>query len=264
MFSIVVVAFIGCHNAPTYTDFEPQKIVDAFVDLQPHADLEQELDLMRGESVRNKFDVNKYFTVLSKLRPDSGHVLDWVYFNRRIGGLPVLYAREINACPFMSFDKYAFLSTNSLPIEVSSTSQIWEHIRFGYIEKLRVEDSPNGYFQLIILRLLGDRFHLFWHEYYNETFLVCSRSAWESLLQKEKKRGNPYKPPPLDFITAAHKLDFMPKVHMKSEQVEVNVITYQPFAGINQHSFTISRQYPHRIVGHTASNLLQHTQEFSF
>lgn len=264
MFVAAVAAFTGCRGGSSQTSFAAQDIVDALVAMQPSADHKQLAEIMRGDVVSNRFDVNQYFTVLNKLRPDTGYVLDWVYWNRGIGGLPVLYAREASAGPFTSFDKYAARATNVPPTEVSSASAVGEGLQFGYVKRLRVEDSPEGYFQLVVLRLLGDRFHMFWHEYYNETFLVCSKSAWESLLQREKKRGDPYDPPPPSFIAAADKLDFTPRVQIGKEQTEVKVTTYSPFGGLNLHSFVIARQFPHRILRHTETNLLEHTQEFVF
>lgn len=264
MFVAVVAACSGCHGGAAHTDSAAQQVVDALVALQPSADHRQLAAIMRGGTVSNKFDVNQYFTVLSRLSPDKGYVLDWVYWGGDLGGRPVLYAREANASPFASFDSYAANPINIPPTEVSSASSASERLQFGYIERLRVNDSPEGYFQLVVLRLLGDRFHMFWHERYNETFLVCSKSAWESLLQREKKRGKPYDPPPPSFITTADKLDFTPTVQIGDNQVEVVVTTYSPFGGLDLHSFVIARQFPHRILRHTETNLLRHTQRFVF
>lgn len=264
MLAAVMAAFTACHGETSQSDFAAQEIVDAFVALQPSADHKQLAEIMRGGAITNRFDVNQYFTVLSKLRSDTGYVLDWVYWNRGIGGLPVLYARETKASPFTSFEKYAVYATNPPPTEVSSAASGGERFQFGYVDRLRVEDSPEGYFQLVVLRLLGNRFHMFWHEYYNETFLVCSKSAWESLLQREKKRGDPYDPPPPSFTAAADKLDFTPRVQIGKEKAEVKVTTYSPFRGLNLYSFVIARQFPHRILRHTETNLLNHTQGFVF
>ena len=76
-------------------------------------------------------------------------------------------------------------------------------VRFGCLAKIHAEDSPEGFFQLAALRLLGDRFQLSWHEYYNEIFLVGSQPGRETLLQRKLQRGKPYRSTPPKFIAAA-------------------------------------------------------------
>ena len=260
----MVAGLMAYDPASAQTDFSAQQIVDRFVALQPSADQAPWADIMRGGTISNRFDANQYFTALRAVHPDDGLVLDWVYWKRGIGGFPVLYVRQTEAAPFVNFEKYAAQTTNA-PLETTSPqSDVDQRLRFGYLEKLQVEDSPEGFFQLIVLRLLGDRFYLFWHEFYNEVVLVCSKQGWEILLQNEKQRGEPYTPPPPEFIAAAEKLDFTPHIQIRDEQVEVNVMTYSPFGGLNLHSFAISRPYPHRILTHSQTNLLKHTQRFVF
>ena len=36
-----------------------------------------------------------------------------------------------------------------------ASAEAREFLRYGYLEKIEVEDSPRGYFQLAVLRLLG-------------------------------------------------------------------------------------------------------------
>ena len=245
-------------------DFPAQDIVDEFVSVQPTADFDEMEAILRGDKTSNRFDANRYFTVLRALRPDKAQVLDWVYCNNGLGGFPVLYMRKAQSKPFSDYEKFAeqtkkFPSETALPEFVAN-----EDIRFGYIEKIHVEDSPEGFFQFVVLMLLGDRFYLFWHELVNKTFLVCSKIGWQALLEREKKRGKPYDPPPSRFITAAEKLDFSPRIRIGTEQVEVSVTTYSPFGGLDCHCFTISRRYPHRILKQSRTDILEHHQTFVF
>ncbi|MCF7837534.1 MAG: hypothetical protein K9N49_02800 [Candidatus Marinimicrobia bacterium] len=260
----IVTGVFVCRRTRASGGFAAQDTVDAFVALQPTNDLSQVMQLMTSGSATNKFDVNQYFTVLDALRPEPGYVLDWVYWNRGGGGLPVLYARQINAPPYVSFDNYVALSTNATMGGVRGELHADESFFFGHLDKLHVRDNPEGFFQFVVLRILGDRFHLFWHELYRETFLICSKQGWEALLLHEKERGEPYDPPPAEFIAAASEVDFLPRIRMREEKVEVNVTTYSPFEGLHLHYFSISREYPHTILKHTETNLLRHTQGFVF
>lgn len=115
-----------------------------------------------------------------------------------------------------------------------------------------------------MLRLLGDRFLLNWHEYYNEISLVCSQAGWQAVLQREQQRGKPYDPPPFKFVAAAAKLDFAPQIQMDNLQVAVTVMAYCPFKGLARHRLEFSRDFPHRILGHAQTNILSHSQRFVF
>ena len=245
-------------RAAAQADFDAQGLIDRLVALQPKESLAQ------SAKTGVRFDANQYFTVLDQLHPDAGLVLDWTFWDRGSGGLPVLYMRESGAVPFADYGAYAAQATNAAANGVPPAGDAKESLRFGYLEKIHAENSPEGFFQLAALRLLGDRFHLSWHEYYNEIFLVGSRPGWEALLRREQRRGKPYDPPPPKFIAAAKKIDFAPRVRMGERQVDVDVIAYAPFRGIDRHHLEMSRTYPHRILAHATTNLLRHSQRFVF
>lgn len=257
--------FFNSHNSVAQATFDAQRIVERFVAVHPSEDGTQLTEVMQGGVFSNKFDANRYFAVLDKLHPESGYVLDWVYWKRGIGALPVLYMRKTDVKPYASYELYATEVTNTPHEADLSAAETRERLQYGYIRKLQVEDSPEGYFQLVVMRLLGDRFHFFWHEFYNEIYLVCSKPAWEALLLQEKSRGAPYEPPSSKFIAAAKKHDFTPKIKMvRNRQVEVSVTTYSPFGGLSVYSFIIGREYPHQVLQHSQTNILRHAQKFVF
>ncbi len=259
----VSALLVSVSPAAAQVDFDTQGLADQIVALQSAIDQQQMSAAMNGETIPDKFDANRYFTVLDKLQLEPGFVLDWVYANRGIGGYPVLYARSGDAAPFGDYTAYAGFPANAR--EPSSvTAEDWARLRYGYLEKIRAEDSPEGFFQLVVLRLLGDRFLLNWHEYYNEIALVGSQPGWQAVLRREQQRGEPYTPPPPGFIAAAEKLDFAPSVTMNDTQVAVAVTTYCPFRGLERCYFEIARPFPHRILTQSKTNLLKHSQRFLF
>lgn len=262
---VLLVGLVIWRHSRSQIDFNPQRIVDAVVAMQPEPPDLRIFVLMFKETGTNKFNVNRYFSVLDALRPEEGFVLDWVYWlNKGHGGAPVLYARRIGSRPFTNFNDYAATFTNAAPEIGQRVPREDDNVFNGYLDRIRAEDSPRGFFQLVVLRLLGDRFLMFWHELYNETMMVCSKEGWEAIVQREKKRGDYYSPPPLNFIATAQKIDFSPRIRMGDKRVEVNVVTYCPFSGLDLHYFAIDRQYPHRITKHTQRNLLRHGQNFVF
>ena len=249
----VPVCLLSLTRADAQENFDAQDIVDRLVAIQPTNACDQLGAAGRGEAIRSKFDANRYFTVLNRLQPDDGLVLDWVFWNGGIGGHPVLYLREQDAPPFAGVEALE-----------KSTPQDRGNRPSNRLERIRAEDSPEGFFQLVALHLLGDRFCLFWHEYYNEIALVCSPAGWQAILRREQNRGGPYTPPPPDFIASAEKLDFAPHVQMDPNQVMVDVVAYCPFGGLERRHFEIARPFPHRILTASRTNLLHHSQRFVF
>ncbi|MGD9782478.1 MAG: hypothetical protein AB7V14_10050 [Kiritimatiellia bacterium] len=246
--------------ARAQAEFDAQRIVDDFEAAQPSDDFKQQRELMDGVLPADRFDVDRYFSVLDALKPAEGYALDWVYCNRGSGGYPVLYARAADAAPIADFVAYAAQATNDLPANADAR----DFLRYGYLEKIQAEDSPKGFFQLAVLRLLGDRFQLYWHEYYNEIHLVCSRDGWEKRLARERERGKPYEAPPKAFAAAAKKLDFAPRIRMADDRVDVGVVAYRPFGGLVRYDFTFSRTYPHRLLKQSRTVLREHKQRFAF
>ena len=257
---ILLAAAFETVPARAQTDFDAQRIVDDFEAAQPADDFKQQRELMDGVLPADRFDADRYFSVLDALQPAEGYALDWVYCNRGIGGYPVLYARAAGAAPFANFEAYGAQSTNGLTADTDGR----DFLRYGYIEKIQAEDSPKGFFQLAVLRLLGDRFQLFWHEYYNEIHPVCSRDGWEKRLAQERERGKPYEAPSKTFAAAARKLDFAPSIRMGDDRVDMGVVAYCPFEGLVRYDFAFSRTYPHRLLKQSRTVLLEHRQRFVF
>ena len=58
------------------------------------------------EAAGDRFDSNKYFTVLTHLALEDGYVLDYVYFAPGGDGTPYLYARRESEPEFANYSEY--------------------------------------------------------------------------------------------------------------------------------------------------------------
>jgi hypothetical protein len=110
-----------------------------------------------------EFDVNRYFSVFDHLSIQPGYTLDYVYLRDFGGAKPVVYAREINADPYDSYE--AFVRANHSEIQGSH-----EKIKHAadYLRHIQIDDTPQGYFQFVVLSIMGDQFYLRWHANYND------------------------------------------------------------------------------------------------
>jgi len=120
--------------------------------------------------------------------------------------------------------------------------------------KFRAEDSPEGYFQLIVLRELGERrFALSWHANYGKTFFACSREAIGVILEElEKSWGWDLND---EQRATIRRIDPAPKVSIEGDRCIIRVVAVDPFGGIYAQTFAVSRGFPH-IVEKTGNETL--------
>jgi hypothetical protein len=109
--------------------------------------------------------------------------LDYIYFSDELGGKPVVYASKPGATPFQSSEE--FLKFYGEELSGERSYGIVQHA-YDYLDKIRIDQSPESYFQFITLALSGDQFYLFWHGLYNDTKILCDRAIFNTLKQISK------------------------------------------------------------------------------
>jgi hypothetical protein len=133
-----------------------QGVVDGFhalyKDLNVPENLEREraLRLKTGE----EFDPNEFFQVLDRLEMEQGWTLDYFYgYEFDVGGVPKLVARATES-----------------PLCQSDPEQpcVWEE---NVLLHVVVDGSREGWFQLMVLRLMGDQFYRTWHHFEGKVIL---------------------------------------------------------------------------------------------
>lgn len=104
------------------------------------------------------FDPNRFFFVLKHLSMEPGFVLDYVYAYDYAGGYPLLYALRSGAQP---------IGSSVSPEEARPAPDPFLHVR--------TDGTPEGFFELTVLRIMGEQFYLFWHANYNDLVPLCGK-----------------------------------------------------------------------------------------
>lgn len=235
-------------SAPSGDEFY-RNVVDQMtaliVDLTPPKHLLEEETVKTGK----EFDVNRYFAVLRHLSPPPECVLDYVYFYQTEGGEPILYVRRTNEPPYRTYSD--FKKANG-PVALAKA-------RFDYTDGIRVDDTAEGFFQLVVLRILGSRFYQWWHAGYNDYRVVCDRAGFDNILAKSV---------PQKSVAAwgekAAAITFEPKVEMEANVVRVRVVVFTKWGGFLREAYTISRAFPHRVMEKQSEVLLPYDCGFVF
>ena len=237
-----------------------QAAVDALAGVQPggipdHFRPEEPAEITRTEG---DFDVNAYFGVLEHLSMEPGYVLDYLYVYDGMGGYPFIYARPSDSLPYASRDEYVASVTEEgqAPDENRAYSE-------DFLEHIVVDDTREGYFQLVALRIMAKQFYLYWHAGYNDTRLVCDEESLERTLSSADSafEGGGL---PSSVARKARKIDLEPTVEFLDDSTAlVRVVTFTMWGGFAEVRYTISRQFPHT-VSSEAETLVEYDCGVSF
>jgi hypothetical protein len=227
---VLGVILLACGQGPVTSD--RQQTVDALAALLPEripAHLQQRDAIKDG----SEFDPNRYFSVLTRLSMESGYVLDYAYYYDGFAGLPMLYARPAGQAPYATYDDYARAVDESARKPLS------------YLDHVRADGTPESFFQLVLLRIAGGQFYLFWHANYNDAQVICDRSGLEALIATLQASDLNL---PDDVLAQARALDLEPVVEFQGDGVRVRLVTFSLWSGFSEETYLLSRESPHKVL----------------
>lgn len=199
--------------------------------------------LLQPDAVKTgeEFDVSAYFEVLDGLSMEQGYVLDYVYWYDDMGAHPVLYARRAAEPPFENHSAYVAARGKEAPL--------------AYLEHVQVDGTAGGFYQLVVLRLMGEQFYLWWHATMNDTAIITSRTSLQA--HQQVVEGNctePFDP----VLEAASQLALEPGVRFENDLVVVNIHTSSSYSGVQRTTFSIRRDFPHTLVKESTETLIEY------
>ncbi|CAG0995536.1 hypothetical protein ARNL5_03594 [Anaerolineae bacterium] len=207
---------------------------------------------MQRDGVRtgNEFDVNRYFSILTHLSMQAGYELDYVYLSEFLGSQPILYAKPVGTM-HLTYAEY----------RKTVDGDEFRDLESKYLDYIQADGTPEGFFELAVLRTLGGQFYLGWHANYNDATIIADREALERLLASYPKVGFWL---PLDTQIRARFLRLEPSVEIGNDTVEVKFVIFTKWGGFLQESYTISRAFPHRILNEEHTTLIEYDCGLNF
>jgi hypothetical protein len=185
-----------------------------------------------------EFDVMQYFSVLDHLSLVQGYMLDYVYHFDGMGGSPILYVRPATQPPYAAESDLA--AAGDTP---------------RYLDYVQTDETPESYFQLAVLSLMGNQFYLYWHADYNDSQIICTKvDVTDIVTSLDGNFGYPISL--ISRVRAALLSDVGPVVNLGTQEAEVRLMTFTRWGGFYQQIFTISRSTPHSILDVQQKNLV--------
>ena len=244
----------GCTRAQATNPVpNAQQTVDALRALQPTATsfVVGDADIPRD---RIPFDINQYFTVLKHLNMEPGYALDYVYLLSGNGGRPVIYARGADSEPFSTYSDFlAAKGTGQRDDPMASGDKVPG-------ERIWTDGTAEGFFEWVVLQIIGGQFYLFWHAGYDDVKVICDTAAFESLVS-ELARSEPLSP---EAEREARRIDFTPTVRFEDTQVTVRVVTFTKWGGFAEQTYTLSREPPVTIIAKGGRGLVGYDSGMRF
>ena len=191
-------------------------------DVPPH--------LTQAHPVRSEedFDPNAYFTVLTHLAMKPGYTLGYVYhYINGFGGNPCLYARSADGKP-----PHACIERQSVQEEDDL---------FPF---LVADDSPDGFFQLVVFRTLAGQFYLNWHANYNDLRILTTPAEIEALISTVN--GEDFGTElTAEQIAGLRAIQPQPYVEIFDERVSVTYCVFTKWGGLTRIKEFFRRTPPH-------------------
>ena len=160
-----------------------------------------------------EFDVMQYFSVLDHLSMRPGTVLDYVYHYDHMGGNPVLYAHPADQPPYAT--------EADLPAGFD---------RMSYLDYVQTDDTPDGYFQFVVLAMMGNQFYKLFQINYNDSEIVCNKAQVRRIVSS--LNGDLGYPISLPSLVRAFLLDDIgPSVNISEQTVEVQLVSFTLWGG---------------------------------
>ena len=241
---------------PYYGKHPYQDIINAVKAIQP-AKAPDHLATHDGQRTSDDFDISEYFTILTNISVKEGYTLDYVYHFDGSAGYPVFYIRELSQEPYPDDDDlYNDIGLTSA--YQNHDEELQQSIESGetlnWQKSIVVNDTEQGFFEYLILKIIGGQFYLWWHGGYNDLTFVCNHSAVQAVITEVQK----YYKISADTIYAASQLDLSPKVEFTDDIVTISAVFFTKWGGFRQGTFTISRDFPHIIISTEWETLVEY------
>jgi hypothetical protein len=173
-----------------------------------------------------EFDIGAYFSVLDHLSMEPRYMLDYVYCYDEMGGYPRLYARPEDQPGYVACGDF-------------------RGARDDYLAHVQTDGTEEGFFQFVLLHVVGGQFYLLWHANYYDDTVVCDRDTVDAIVSADDGFGEPFS---REQKRAARAIVPAPVVEMGDETVTVEIVTFSKWGGFSRETYEIDRSFPHTIL----------------
>jgi hypothetical protein len=211
------------------------------------------IDQMIDYKKLENFNPDMYFKFMTHIHMKEGFRLDYVDYNNDMFGWPILYARKINDPQFASYEEFlaSFGDVNEEDIN-SGTAHA-----YAYLEKVEIDGKPESYFELLLLKWLGDNFKLGGYaEDFDKKWVLCDASDLQYVSIHLKRYGDDCNLSPVILFNADN-IDYTPTVAIGKDEYLVKFVSFQ-WNGIYEYIYAIDRDQPWNISARKSNQIIEY------
>jgi hypothetical protein len=125
-----------------------------------------------------------------------------------MGGGPILYVRPASQPPY------------STEADLAAAGETPD-----YMDYIQVDDTPESFFQLAMLSMVGSQFYLYWHANYKDLQIICDKVDIKDIVNSlDGDFGYPISL--MSRMRAALLTDVAPVVNIGEQTTTVQIITF--------------------------------------
>jgi hypothetical protein len=215
-------------------------------------------------------NVNGYFSVLNHLSIKPGVILDLVFYGdydsdgNFIYGpadpFPRIYARPVNQKPYASYYEFGkAIPEFSYPNESIIPLLDLQAAYYYYLNSVRTDNTSDGFFQMVLLGILGGQFNDQMRDWYDDTIVMCNQADIDLAAAETKKYGEENHfdlTLPDQVVQDAHKQSMEPIVDLGKDTATVRIVTFSKWSGFIETRYELTRAFPHQLVGEWQQSLV--------
>jgi len=193
------------------------------------------------------FDPNTYFNVFTHLHMLDGYSLDYIFNgDDYMAGTLRLYARPIGDPQFSNIGDYMeYTGITNVEQAEKEIAQLGGY----YMDYVVGDDTPEAFFQYVLLMLEGSRFYYTGHCFTGHPSYLCDRYDIATLTNYLLI----FTQETYDEIEA---LDTAPSVIMGPDVVQVRLVAFSTY-GITEYIYWLNRSFPYHVLDYRETQLIE-------
>ena len=196
------------------------------------------------ESESYLFNPNHLLLYMDHLTIREGYDFDFVYVLDGVNGYPIVYAHAENEEPFGDYEAYQMVCDVEEPPETCD-----------YLNFVEGDGTEEGYFQYVLLSMMGDQFYLYGDVQKNTVEVVADAIRIELLADSvlTPKYGTLAE---RKIARQIRKVDPAPVVTIEDDQVTVEVTWFTPASGLYRTVTVLTPDFPYQVFSMETEQLV--------
>lgn len=188
--------------------------------------------------LKDIFQVKKYFEILENVYMEDGWEIGYEYKRARLGSEPIVVA---------------YKSENNLTGEDKDEYNKGNNYE-RFLKHVKLDKTPDSYFQYIMLKVMASQFALGWHANYNDGEIVCTNSMINNILARTDDLYHFDD----DTIKKAKAIEPQPYVEIDKEKAIIRTIIFSKWSGFVELKYHLDKKFPHKIIEIEKENLVEY------